>query len=247
MKKYLSVLTVVARESLFRITALWTASAVLQTVLFYFAVLSEDVQKTQVLYRAFEYKQWISGAFVLTLLLTSVLLMKTGMEFRTKTGYTLRRLLISEKKVFLIQGAYNCLMLFLLLFFEFVLMFALMNYGTLLIEEKYITNQTVYVGFYASDVLHNVFAGRDIVMVFRNVFMMTSLGFNLSAFTMSWRRGKKYIAGIILLVIICFLFFAVSPSMQYGISTEISYLVFSVFMLAAALIISLRRSECYDV
>ena len=246
MKKYLSVFSLVARESLFRISALWVASAVIQTVLFYFAVLSEDMKKTQLLYRAFEYKQWISGAFALTLLLTGILLMKTGMEFRTKTGYTLRRLRISERSIFLLQSTYNSLMLFLLLLFEFVFMFALMNFGKGFIDEKFITNQTVYTGFYISDVLHNVFAGRDIVMVLRNILMMLSLGFNLSAFSMAWRRGKKYIFGVLLLVIICFLFFAINPGMNYDKTTDITYIAISVLMLVSAVVINLRRSEDYD-
>lgn len=209
MKKYLSVFSVIARESIWRISLLWIASAALQTVSFYREMLSENVQSSKMVAKAFtsyEDNITVPVLFALTMLLTGILLMKTGMDFRTRTGYTLRRLRITEKQVYLLQSVYNSLMLFILFLFEVALCFVLVNWGTSFIEPEYVTNQTVYLTFYSSEFLSDMFAGRDIINILRNLLMIISLGFNLSCFAYMWRRGRKHILGALLLVIWSFMF-----------------------------------------
>ncbi len=247
MKKYLSVFAVTARESIWRISFLWLISAVLQTVFFYREMFSEKVQGTRLVSEAFspyEDKITVPVIFALTLLLTGILLMKTGMEFRTKTGYTLRRLRITEKQVYLIQSSYNCLMIFLLFLFETAFCFALVNWGTTFFDPKYITNQTVYLTFYSSEFLQNMFAGRNILKAARNIFIIISLGFNLSAFSYLWRRGSKYIFGVVLLVACSFLFWW-SPDYG-GYAEDVGFLITAVGMLITALSIVKSRREEYD-
>lgn len=246
MKKYLSVFTVIARESIFRISFLWLISAVLQTAVFYFEMNSEHVQQTRLIAEAFspyEDKICIPLIFALTLLLTGILLLKTGMEFRTKTGYTLRRLLISEKKVFVIQSIYNCIMIFLLFVFEAVLCFIFSNWGTTFIEPQFITNQTVYITFYSSEFISNMFAGRDIMILVRNIIIIATLGFNLSLFSYSWRRGKKYLFGVLVLVAAAVLFLW-SPDYDY--IEDITFSVTALGSLVIALGIARTRREAYD-
>ncbi len=246
MKKYLSVFSVIARESIYRISLLWLISAALQTAVFYFEMNSEHIQQTRLIAEAFSPygdKICIPLIFALTFLLTGILLMKTGMEFRTKTGYTLRRLLISEKQVFVIQAVYNFIMVLLLFVFETALCFILSNWGTAFIDAQFITNQTVYLTFYSSEFISNMFAGRDIMILVRNLVIMASLSFNLSLFSYSWRRGKKYIFGVLILVAASLLFWW-SPDYDYV--DDITLSVTAVGTLLIALGIVRARREEYD-
>ncbi len=247
MKKYLSVFTVTARESIYRISFLWLASAVLQTVVFYKEMLSDHVQETRLISEAFSTysdKICVPLIFALTLLLTGILLMKTGMEFSVKTGYTLRRLRVTEKQIYVIQSVYNGIMIFMLFLFETGLCFMLVNWGTKLIEPELITNQTVYLTFYSADFVQGIFAGRDILRVIRNIFIIISLSFNLAAFPYLWRRGKKYILGILLLAAASFLFWS-SFDMTYK-TEDIGIFFTAVGMLLVAVGMIHSRREEYD-
>ena len=245
MKKYLSVFTLVARESLYRISLLWVLSALAQTVSFYYAVIYKDVQSTMAFSRAFAY-DGISPAviFGITVLLTGLLLMKTGMEFRTKSGYTLRRLRMEEKKVFLVQSAYNSIILFMLLLSEVVLIFILINAGYLRFDEKFVTNQSVYLSFYESPFVQNVFCGKDILRAARNILMVLSGGVSLSAFTFLWRRNKKFIPAVLLLAVL-----ALSFTMGAGISDvefDAGILLAAAVMLFWSVYAVMKRGKEYD-
>ncbi|MBO5396170.1 MAG: hypothetical protein J6A97_04740 [Clostridia bacterium] len=246
MKKYLSVFTVIARESIWRLPVLWAVSALLQTAVFYTNMFSERVLENKIISDAFNYysdRIGLSNVFSFALLLTGILLMKTGMEFRTKTGYTLRRLRISEKQVYVIQALYNCLMIFLLFVFEVSLCFALANWGTTFIRADYITNQTVYLTFYSTSFIYEIFAGRNIVTVIRNILIILSLGFNLSAFSYLWRRGSKYIFGILVLSAAVLIFW-ISPGFNYTENIPVALTAVGTLLIALGIVRS-RREE-YD-
>ena len=245
MKKYLSVFSVIARESIWRITFLWIASAVLQTVFFYKTMLSES-QGFRLVEQAFMPATdsiKVPMLFALTILLTGALLMKTGMDFRTRTGYTLRRLRITENQVYLLQSLYNCLMLFILFLFEVALCFVFVNWGTTFFEPEFITNQTVYLAFYSSEFLSDMFAGRDIINLLRNLLMIASMGFNISCFSHMWRRGRKHILGVLLLIIWAFMFWW-CPG--FGIYENIIISAVSVGMIIAAVSMVRSGGKEYD-
>lgn len=247
MKKHLSVLIVTARESIWWVSIIWLISAVLQTIFFYNEMNSEHVTETRLVSEAFNpYTDRITVPviFAFTFLITGIILMKTGMEFHTKTGYTLRRLRITEKQVYIIQSVYNCIIIFILFLFETAFCFFLISQGVKHIDPQYITPQMIYLTFYRTGFLQNVFAGRNILKILRNILIILSLGFNISAFSYLWRRGVKYIFGIILLVTCSFLYWW-SPDYG-GYAEDISFLITALGMLlTAAGIIRTRRKE-YD-
>ena len=246
MKKYLSVFFVIARESIYRISFLWLISAIFQIAAFYFEMFTEHMLSTKLIGEAFAPygdRICIPLIFALTILFTGILLMKTGMEFRVKTGYTLRRLRISEKQVFVIQSFYNSMMILLLFMLETALCFFLAEWGTTFIDPKYIANQTVYLAFYSSEFISNIFAGRDVMILVRNIIVMVTVGVNLSLFTYSWRRGKKYIFGVLVLIVAAVIFWW-SPDYSY-----VEDITFSVAVLGSLLIalgVARTRREEYD-
>ncbi|MBQ6897952.1 MAG: hypothetical protein IJN70_03150 [Clostridia bacterium] len=246
MKKYLSVFSVTARESVIKITFVWIISALLQVYLFYKLIsggkLAENNHLSELFFVSAD-DMTIPYLFSFTLLITGILLMKTGMEFRTKTGYTLRRLRISEKQVFLMQSVYNCLMIFILFLFEVALCFFLADWGTTFMEAKYVTNQTVYLTFYTADFLQELFAGRNIVTVIRNIFIIASLGFNLSVFSYLWRRGIKNLFGVLVLIACVALYWG-APGFTYAENLIITAVAVGTLLIALG-IVHTRREE-YD-
>lgn len=246
MKKYLSVFSVIARESMVKISVLWVISAVLQTVFFVREMVRGKANDTKLISYAFDLfddKIGLPVVFGVTVLLMGILLIKTGMEFRTKTGYTLRRLRITEKQIFVIQAVYNCVMLFMLFVFEAALCFFLVTWGTTRIDAELVTNQTVYLTFYTTGFLKEIFAGRNIVTAIRNIIFIIALGFNLSAFSYLWRRGSKYIFGVLVLVVCAFIF-AAGTGLSYTENIPLSVTAVGVLLIALGIVKS-RREE-YD-
>lgn len=247
MKKCLSVFTLTARESIWHLSVLWMLSSVLQAVFFYNEMNSSHVRETMLLseaFRPYDDRITVPLIFAVTLLLSGIILIKTGMEFRTKTSYTLRRLRITEKQIFIIQSAYNCIMILVLFLFETALCFLLVNQGTRLIAPQYITNQTTYLTFYSAGFLHTVFAGRNILTAARNILIILSFGFNTAAFTYLWRRGSKHIFGILFIVACSFLYWW-SPA-DYGHEVDIGFIITALGMLLTAIGVVHSRREEYD-
>ena len=245
MKKYLSVFTLVARESIFRLTLLWILSAILQAVSFVNALNYSDG-------RWLYYFSWtftndgvsVAVIFAITLFVTGLMLAKTGFEFRTKQGYTLRRLRIDENKVFLTQSAYNALILFMVLMVETVLAFVFLSAGHMQLEDKFVTNQSVYLNFYSCEFVQNVFCGRDILRIIRNVVGVISLGLSLGAFTHLGRRNKKFIPAILLLVFFCALLLLTPDISDW--SVDVIFIIAAVAMIVWSLVTVMKRGKEYD-
>ena len=246
MKKYISVFSVIARESMVKISVLWVISAVLQAVIFVREMVRGKANDSALISYAFDLfddKIGLPVVFGLTIIITGFLLMKTGMEFRTRTGYTLRRLRITERQAYVVQSVYNCFMLFMLFVFETALCFFLVKWGTTRIDAKLLTSQTVYLTFYTTIFLKEIFAGRNIVMVIRNLFFIAAMGFNLSAFSYLWRRGSKYVFGVLVLVAAALLFIE-GPDWGYVENITVTVVSVGILLIAIGMVRS-RRKE-YD-
>jgi len=236
MKKHVSVFYLIARESVYRISLLWLCSVVLQSALFLLAAKDEAVELIPSVSDVFV-NSGIAFVFYITFIITAVLLCKTGMQFNTKTGYTLRRLRTGEKTVVTWQFTYNALVVFLCMVFEILLCFALANAATRILPEKFITSQSVYLAFYNCNFLQSLFAGRDVMRIVRNIVTVISLAINFSAFSYLFRRGKKWIGAILVTAAVFFVF--VRPEKMSVLEFDVlmlSVMVLLIFIAAAAVI-----------
>lgn len=251
MKKYLSVFSLITRESIYRLTLLWIVSAFAQLAcLTYNFYIDTNNSKLQLHSLSVErlFQSWndshISFVFYISLILFVLLLVKTGMEFHSKTGYTLRRLRISENKVFILHGIYNSVTLLMFLvaevFLFFIFVLVIKNY----FPEEIISSQTLYKTFYRSDFIHGLFAGRDILRAVRNVFAMSALGFNLASFSTLIRRGKKWFPAVILIALFYFLYAEGAGLSQ--VAFDIIFTAISVVFLITSIIYTVTRGEQYD-
>lgn len=246
MKKYISVFRLSARESLYRLVLLWVLSFALQGTLTFFAlkdVLTRaEIPSVPMLFGGTHFA--VPVIFFITLILTAVLLCKTGMQFSSKIGYTLRRLSVSEKTVFVMQSIYNFIMLLLYYVFSVCFYFALISLCAKQFPAELITVQTVYKTFYENGFFANLIGGTDVLRIIRNVTTLASLAVNYAAFSFLFRRGKRWIPAAVYTAS-CFIFILRTDDLG-ALTTDVAFISVAVFMLWAAAAYVITRREQYD-
>lgn len=196
----------------------------------------------------------LESADSLTLLLgagfigITLLLSLTGCEFSAKQGYTLRRLNIKEKNILICQSLYNATVygiffisqaLLYYLFCMVYLNFAADNPNTF---DGFLSNQTVFLAFYRSDILHALMPMEDIVKHISSLIMIFALGFSTASASYFMRRKKLFIETFILIPVILINF--------TGSWTELTYdlIIIGVCLFVTGIIITRLSAEvqAYD-
>lgn len=142
------------------------------------------------------------GAF----LIISIILTLNGFEFKNRISYTIRRLTLTEKEYFLLQGLCCSLIYLIFMTVQIALVYLLSVYYFHTVPEMYHSNQTLFVTFYMNDFLHSLLPLHDTVRVVRNVLMIIALGFSSAYQSYSQRRGSKQSMFLVLafMVVLCF-------------------------------------------
>ena len=199
MKKHLSVLMLYVRSTIYKFLLLMLAMAVAQSLLFMRAFLKAD---------GFFGLNTIMGAarpgitFAACFLLLCALLCLTCCEFGSKQGYTLSRLRISQRMVFLWQAVANV---------GFVLLFWAAQIGIALAfcsfyAAYYPQGQAAMLVFYSNSFLHGLLPLEDTGLLIRNIVWLAGLAVASASFPVRMRRGEKPVAAIAD-ALLCVLFF----------------------------------------
>ncbi len=237
MKKYLSVLSLFIGGSFNKILAAVVLSAIAQLGLFYKTILPYGSEASIGFERAFDFSD-AKMIFAIAFLLVAVLLHLTGAEFSSKCSYTLKRLRISEKQVFLCQSIYNalCFMVFLLAeSVTVILAFALYknHYSDIeMIKQHFISEQTLFLACYRNNFIHCVIPLDDIIRLIRNILLTVFLGVGSAGFSYFQRNKKFGFEYVIMLLVTVFSF--VSPFYDFDadiIPTAVN-LCLSIFLVA---------------
>ncbi len=182
MNKYLSVFYLAVKQSFRKILILWLISFIIQGALCLFSAVSADLTVTPVITIEDLFDNvYIPLIFCLTLAVTAGFLTVSKKQTESKTAYTLRRLLVREKSVFYIRTAYNALVLFTFFILSLVFYFFVSCAVIKQLPENYFSSQAVYMSLYNYNFFHNLFAGRDILRIIRNILVIFSIAANLSA------------------------------------------------------------------
>lgn len=241
MKKHLSVFYLTARESIYRIFFLVIAAFIIQSVLFIFFVDIVSGFTPPSITEVFNTSK-IYIVFYALITVIAILLCKTGMQFNSVSGYTLRRLRVRERTVFFWQCFYNFLILFTVVLSEVVLCFSLSEFAADNLPEKFITNQSVYIAFYKTEFIQNLFAGRDILRIIRNIIGVISFSVNCAAFSFLFRRGKKWVGAVIMIPVFIMMTGFNEAGMD-NITLDVSIISVSVILTFAAVVSVVQRSE----
>lgn len=220
MKKQLSVFNLMATSSIYKITGLFGILGIIEFFLFRHAMLAGPNPETGTFHIEYVFEQsfalWL---FRIALLVLTIFLCLTGYETSSKQGYTLKRLSISEKQVFVLQAFYNTLCYFLLWSIQLLFVFILGFYFVKNAPAEYVTNQTMFLAFYRSDFLHALLPFEDILIWLKNILLFLSLGICSAGFTMAQRRGKRAFELLVILGTTILLFIAPLGKMYRTIFT----------------------------
>lgn len=194
MRKHLSVLAFIARQSILKILSLFLIMAGIQFALFYAVPKSETLTNggiyTVMLEEVFDESKivWVFG---IAFLLLTFVLARTGCNFGSHPSYTLRRLSVSEKTVFLWQFAYNTACFFIFWVFETLVVYLLAKYYIVSVDSSAVHEQTLFLAFYRNDFLHSLLPLESVTSWYRNIIYVVTMSIVSAAFPYKRRRGKK--------------------------------------------------------
>lgn len=197
MKKHLSVLMLMARSTINKLLGLLALMAAVEGALFWLTLRRSCADGSFSLKLVIG-DSHISWAFGAAFLLMTLLLSLTGCEGKSRCGYTLRRLSVSERWVFVWQSVYNVLCYLLLWAVQILTVIALCRLYEVKAAPEYVSGQTVFLAFYRSGFLHALLPFEETVFWVRNAVFAVTLGICAARFPMAQRRGKRFTELIVL-------------------------------------------------
>ncbi len=248
MKKYTSVLMLHIRSTIYKILPVFLVMGSIEFLLFYRILerLSNPVYREDKYYQGFSYyvtASRIPFLFLAAFLLITLILTLHGFEFKEKNSYTLRRLRISEKKIFFLQGIFGTLIYFLLFAVQIFLIFLFAGLYFHIASADTYSAQTLFLSFYKNDFLHSLLPLEETFRVFRNLWGILALGFSSAYQSYCQRRGKKSFL-IIPVAFIGILTFQTSLGSQYGEYTMIAVSLIALFRIGYQIT---RKGDGYEI
>lgn len=196
-KKYVSVLELFARNTIYKIAILLAAMGGVQIFLFqqamtaYVPMDTYDLDFTAIEHYSLEYMADESRSAVvlaIVFVLLTVVLCWNGCNIGSKSSYTWKRLQVTEKMIFLMQCIYNSLCYVLLLGVQVAVL--LIQSGMYTAHAKHVTNQTVFLAFYRNDFMHSVLPLDGGMRWLVNLLFIIGCGMAAAVFTYRQRHGK---------------------------------------------------------
>lgn len=125
------------------------------------------------------------------LLLVAYFLSRTGDSSNGKSGYTIRRLAVSEKGVLLTQFLYNTLCIFLYWAALVGGVFAMYGIYQAMLGADAVNSQTLALCFVRSPYIHGLLPYSEPLSVAANILMLPALGFLTAMQSFHRRRGRR--------------------------------------------------------
>lgn len=185
MRRYVSVLKLFARS-----TALWMLLVLVAMAAGEWLLFSAGLQSGAVTFDEAVEQSGMYWAFGAGFLGVTVLLCSPGCEAGSKVGYTLRRLSVSEKTVFLLQSGYAFLCYLLLWGVQLmVVLFCWNSYAE--INPADVGGQTLFLSFYRSKQLLPLLPFDFVSLWIRNFVLMAGLSLTTAQLPFTQRRNGK--------------------------------------------------------
>lgn len=210
MKKYISIFELFARNTVYKILFVLLAMGAAQITMFQKA-MSEwipvdyyDLDFQAIEHYSLEYMVDKSNSPVfmgIAFVLITAVLCWSGCNLGSKSSYTLQRLQVKEKTIFIMQCIYNSLCYVLLLGAQVAVLLVLC--GMYVEQSDNVTNQTVFLAFYRNEFMHSVLPMEGMMRWSANILILLGCGTSAAVFTYLQRRGK--VAWSLFVVVACVL------------------------------------------
>lgn len=219
MKKHISVWMLIVRSSFYKVLILLLATAAVEAA----ALFLGGWNKAD-LYHA------VSGqsVFSVCLLILWAILSRSLCRQGGQLGYTMRRLRISDKRVFWMQAAYN-FVCFGLLYMVRALVYV--AFSVLYLKAHPASHQTLFVTAYQYEVFHMVFPLENPLMWVSNLVLLTGLAVCTAAYPFRQRRGRRSLCTYLMAGVALFFRFILGEEQHLGVSA-------AVYCIPAALLIA---------
>lgn len=199
MKKHLSVISLFARATLWKLAAIYAAGAAIQCALFYICLISGAADSLEaILVRA--RTALVGGAVFMAQML---ILCSFGCDSGAKTSYTLKRLRVSEWSFYFMQALYNMCCCFILWCVQLavtrLLCVAYMHLASA-------GEQEVFLACYRSDYLHSLLPLDERSRYLRNVALIVCLGHTTAYFPVCRRGGVFPVMSVLTIAVTPVLF-----------------------------------------
>ena len=225
MKKYLSVFALIARNSIYRVAGLLLLLAAADGALawYWISVLGYDLSN---LFRNGNGGFGIALAVIFVLI--AVVQIRRGDIYSGPQGYTMRRLVISEKAVAVLQILYNILCWLILWGVQVLTVFLICKLYYRYGAGAAAAEQQLFLLFYISPLLHSLLPMEEGLAWIANAAMVVGLSV-ITTYAMTRRREKK-VAGEVIPVIfmVIVLFRRELGSFFFNVVTALGYLTLTV-------------------
>lgn len=248
MKKHFSVFGLFARSSVYKVLLILITMCAVECALFMGKLhRSIDVAEALDVYSSVRLETLIDNSgikwcFAIAFVFITVILCRAGTEYHSKCGYTLNRLSIGPRYVFLYQAAYNLLIYLLLWATQAALTLALCYYYVMKSPIEIVGNQTVFLAFYRNNFLHSLIPLSEVFPWIRNDILVLSLSIAAALFPYNQRR-KKFSFSILALSFYAVVFF--SQEIGFGART-LSMILVGAMIIGEMLYTLFIQEENYD-
>jgi len=210
MRRYISVFELFARNTIYKIVLVLVAMGTAQIAMFrksmqeWIPLDYYDLDFQAVEHYTLEYMVDRSNSVIfmgIAFVLMTVILCWNGCNIGSKSSYTMQRLQVTEKRIFILQSIYNSLCYVLLLGVQIGIFFV--QSSLYVAQAGHVTNQTVFLAFYRNAFMHSVLPLEGMMRLVASALMVLGCGVSSAVFTYLQRRGK--IAWSLFMVVACVL------------------------------------------
>lgn len=189
MKRYISVFEMIIRSSIYKVIGILALLSMVELGTFFIAFQQPLASIQPNLEELIDQSHFVY-MFGIAYLLMTVALVLPGTNIGSMQGYTLQRLRIKEKKVFLLQCIYNVLCYVLLWATQLGVLLVASSYYMAHKTDAVLTNQTVFIAFHRNEFMHSILPMQDVVNWLLLVGIIIGTGCFAADFTRMQRRGK---------------------------------------------------------
>lgn len=186
MKKHLSVFMLMARSCIYKILLIMAAMAALEVFIVAFMINPRE----QLLYKLIELSR-IRFVFYAATSLAVFSLISCCSVGSSNPRYTIERLSVSERWVIVWHWLTAALALFVLWFWQIILLYGIALWHSLVAEIGYISQQSIFLANFKSDFFHSLLPLEDTSRLLRNIIMFICMGGVCAASAHKIRRGRK--------------------------------------------------------